>query len=89
MEIFRQQIDVTKQINEIQMPKDSEIIKVMIHKSNPHIVYKCEPDNERETRKIKIYENGENIHGRYIDTVSWKDTMYHVFESEKIISSER
>lgn len=88
-QIWKTQIDVTKNILEILIPSNYEVLDVIIIEGNPHLLYKCDVKSEKKIVKFKAYENGDEVYGKYIKSVIWKETLYHVFECESKISSER
>lgn len=85
--IYKYQLEFYRNIQEIVIPKDGEIVNISLHKSVINMWVLCDIQSYEnkifDLRRFKIYETNEEVEGQYIGTIyiGSKDTyVFHVFE---------
>jgi hypothetical protein len=66
-----------------KVPKDAQILKVMLQYQTVLFWYLCSPDDEQEERVLAIIKDGETIDSewyQYLDTLYFNELAYHIFE---------
>jgi len=84
-QIWKYFLEVTEK-QEIVMPAGAEFLTVQVQRDIPYIWVCVNPDNELETRQIRIHGTGHNINDcenfKYISTFQMHDgsLIFHAFE---------
>lgn len=88
--IWKQQIDPTD-FQTLLIPQGAEILSCQVQNEIPQLWFKCNPDNEKEARIIRIFGTGHrelnpNETLEFIDTIQLMggSLVFHVFELTKV-----